>query len=44
MLTGWHIVVGILHLVFATFHVLFRWPALLIVLLACVAVWAIFMR
>ena len=44
LLTGWHIVVGILHLGLWLVHVLFRWPALLIMILACVAISAIFMR
>lgn len=42
--TGWHIIGGILHFVFSLFRALFHLPILLLVLIALVAIWILFIR
>lgn len=42
LLTGFHIVAGVLHFVLSIIHALFQWPLLLLILVALIAVWVIF--
>jgi len=44
LLTGWHIVAGILHLVFSVFRLLFHWPVILAIAVALIALWVFFLR
>ncbi len=44
LLTGWHIVAGILHLFFSILRALFNWPVILAILVILVFVWAVFLR
>lgn len=44
LLTGWHIIGAILHLVLSLVRVLFHWPILLAILVALIAFWVFFLR
>jgi hypothetical protein len=44
LIAGWHIVVGVLHLSFSIIRALFNWPSLLLILIALIVVWIVFMR